>query len=62
VVYSNTTDTIEVVYSSNISQSIIADLNEDTVYNFTVYANTSAGAGPIAVLVARTLEDRKWIM
>jgi len=47
------------VYGSNISQSIIADLNEDTIYNFTVYANTSAGAGPTVVLVARTFEDRK---
>jgi len=59
VVYSNTTDTTEIMYSNNISQSIIADLNEDTIYNFTVYASTSAGAGPTVLLVSRTFEDSK---
>ena len=62
VVYSNTTDTIEIVYNNNITISTITGLNEDTVYNFTIYANTSAGAGSTSMLLARTFEDRKCIM
>ena len=59
VVYSNTTHIVETVYSDVTFQSNITSLNEYTVYNFTIYANTSAGAGPTVFTEERTDEDRK---
>ena len=60
VVYSNTTDTIPIIYSNNDTfHSSITNLNEDTLYNFTIYANTSAGAGNTSIVSIRTREDRK---
>jgi len=58
--YYNTTEIIEVVYSNNTFESTITNLNEDTPYNFSIYANTSAGAGNSSFIVlGRTREDRK---
>jgi len=62
VVYSNTTHIVEIVYSNITFQSNITNLNEDTVYNFTIYANTSVGAGSYIIIAAKTIEDGKWLM
>ena len=60
VIYSNTTYYSLLVYSIDTFKSRITYLNEDTIYNFTIYANTSAGAGTVAVNnEIRTLENRK---
>jgi len=59
--YYNTTDIIAIVYNKNDTfQSTITNLNEDTLYNFSIFANTSAGAGNTSIIVSRrTREDRK---
>jgi len=62
VVYFNSTDTLMVVYDNDTLMDTITDLNEDTDYNFVIYANTSAGAGPNTTDLARTFEDRKCIV
>ena len=59
VVYSYTADTAEIIYGNSTFQSVITSLNENTVYNFTIYANTSAGAGPSIIIAVRTPEDGK---
>ena len=59
VVYSNSTDTLMVVYNNEAFNETIIDLNEDTLYSFIIYANTSAGAGPNATDFAVTFEDRE---
>ena len=59
VVYYNNTDTLTVVYNNDTFNDTITDLNEDTLYSFVIYANTSAGAGPNATDFATTLEDRE---
>jgi len=59
VVFSNTSHIEEIVYSNVTFQNNITNLNEDTVYNFTIYANTSAGAGSTVFTEERTDEDRK---
>ena len=61
VVYSNSTNTLMMVYDNNTFMDEITDLNEDTDYDFVIYGNTSAGAGPNATDLARTFEDRKCI-
>ena len=38
---------------------VVTNLNEFTVYNFTLYASTRVGAGPFTNLVARTNESCK---
>ena len=57
VVYSNTTHTVIIVYGNDTFSDIIQYLNEDTLYSFVIYANTSAGAGPNATDSATTFED-----
>ena len=59
VVYSNSTDTLMMVYNNETLNDTIASLNEDTSYSFVIYANTSAGDGPNATDSAVTFEDRK---
>ena len=44
--YTNNTDTLIVVYDNGTFNDNITNLNEDTLYSFVVYANTSAGIGP----------------
>jgi len=61
VVYSNNTDTLMMVYGNDTLMDTITDLNEDTDYSFTIYGNTSAGAGPNATDLERTFEDRKYM-
>ena len=61
VVYYNSTDTLMVVYNNETFNDTITDLNEDTLYSFVIYANTSAGAGPNATDSAVTFEDSKCI-
>ena len=59
VVYYNNTDTLTMVYTNETFNTTITDLNEDTLYPFVIYANTSAGAGPNAIDFATTFEDRE---
>ena len=46
-----------IVYDNNTYDGTITSLNGDTTYNFVIYANTSAGAGPNATATLRTSED-----
>jgi len=59
VIYSNSTNTLMMVYDNDTLMDTITGLNEDTVYNFVIYGSTSAGAGPNATDMATTFEDRK---
>ena len=59
VVYYNSTNSLLMVYSNDTFMDRITNLNEDTDYNFVIYGNTSAGAGPNATDLARTFEDCK---
>ena len=59
IVYYNSTDTFMVVYNNETFSVTISNLNEDTLYSFVIYANTSVGAGPNATDAAVTFEDRK---
>ena len=59
VVYYNTTDTLVMVYDNDTFADTITGLNEDTLYSFVIYANTSAGAGPNATDSDVTFEDRE---
>ena len=59
VVYSNSTNTLMVVYNNERFNDTITNLNEDTLYSFAIYANTSAGPGPNATDSAITFEDRE---
>lgn len=44
--------------SGNVTQFDVTDLQEDTEYNFSVRAYTSAGFGPFSeIVIAKTLED-----
>ena len=61
VVYSNSTNTLMMVYDNSTFMDKITDLNEDTDYDFVIYGNTSAGAGPNATDLVRTFEDCKCI-
>ena len=61
VVYYNSTDSLMIVYNNETFNDTITDLNEDTLYSFVIYANTSAGAGPNATDFATTFEDSKCI-
>ena len=57
--YYNDTDTLTKVYDNDTFDDIITGLNEDTLYSFVIYANTSAGEGDNATDTAVTFEDRK---
>ena len=46
-------------YDNGTFNDNITDLNEDTLYSFYIYANTSAGAGPNVTDAAITFENRK---
>ena len=59
VVYYNTTDTLVMIYDNDTFADTITGLNEDTLYTFVIYANTSAGAGPNATDSDVTFEDRE---
>ena len=59
VVYYNTTDTLVMIYDNDTFADTIIGLNEDTLYTFVIYANTSAGAGPNATDFDVTFEDRE---
>ena len=61
VVYYNSTNSLMMVYDSDMFMDTITDLNEDTDYNFVIYGNTSAGAGPNSTDLTRTFEDCKCI-
>ena len=47
------------IYGNDTFDDTITDLNEDTLYSFVIYANTSAGAGPNATDSDVTFEDRE---
>ena len=59
VAYSNSTNTLMMVYNDDTFMDTITGLNEDTEYNFAIYSSTNAGAGPNAADLARTFEDCK---
>ena len=59
IVYYNSTDTLLLVYNNETFSDTITDLNENTLYSFVIYANTSVGTGPNATDAAVTFEDRK---
>ena len=61
VVYYNSTNSLMMVYSNDTFMDTITNLNEDTDYNFVIYGNTSAGAGPNSTDLERTFEDCKCI-
>ena len=59
VEFYNDTNTLTEVYSNVTFDDIITGLNEDTLYSFVIYANTSAGKGDNATDTALTFEDRE---
>ena len=59
VVFTNSTDTLIMIYDYKTFSNIITDLNEDTFYSFVIYANTSAGNGANSSDSVVTFEDRK---
>ena len=59
VEFYNDTDTLTEVYDNDTFNDIITGLNEDTLYSFAIYANTSAGEGDNATDIAVTFEDRE---
>jgi len=56
VVYSNGINNFMIIYDKNAFDGTITSLSGDTTYNFAIYANTSAGAGPNASATLRTSE------
>jgi len=60
VVYFNDTDIFITLYDNDTFNDTIRDLNEDTFYEFVIFANTNAGDGVNVTDVAVTFEDCKW--
>ena len=57
VEYTDFAGTSTIVYSRNQFAATVTDLNEDTLYSFSIYSTTSAGAGPNSTVAVVTLED-----
>ena len=57
--YTSNADISTIIFSFDTFGAPITGLDEDSFYLFTIYANTSAGAGPNSTISVVTLEDRE---
>ena len=59
LMYTSNADTSTLIFSFDIFGATITGLDQDSFYIFTIYANTSAGAGPNSTISVVTLQDRE---
>ena len=59
LIYASNDDTSTIIFNFDTVGATITNLDEDSFYLFTIYANTSAGAGPNSTISIVTPEDRE---